>query len=42
MESALHQVVRSIERSFEAGVVALGTFVDIDGAFDNTNVEAIG
>lgn len=40
-DSALHCLVSKIEKSFEFGEVALGCFMDIEGAFDNTGFEVI-
>ena len=40
-ESALHRLLDPIERSLESGEFALGVFVDILGAFDNTPFDLI-
>jgi hypothetical protein len=40
-DSALHSLVARVEKSFEYGEIALGCFMDIEGAFDNTNFEVI-
>lgn len=40
-DSALHSLVSEVERSFEIGEVALGCFMDIEGAFDNTSFQVI-
>jgi len=40
-DSALHKLVSRVEQSLVIGEVALGCFMDIEGAFDNTNFEAI-
>lgn len=40
-DSALHSVVRTIERSMESKQYTLATFVDIEGAFNNVHTEAI-
>ena len=36
MESALHIVVMRIEKQMETGGYALGTFLDMDGAYNAT------
>jgi len=41
INSALHNLVAKVERSFGVGEVALGCFMDIQGAFNNTNFEVI-
>lgn len=40
-DSALHKLVAKVERSFEVDKIALGCFMDIEGAFDDTNFEII-
>ncbi|XP_054286901.1 uncharacterized protein LOC129002833 [Macrosteles quadrilineatus] len=40
-ETALHQLVSKIEKALESSEVALGAFLDIQGAFDNTGTPAI-
>ena len=40
-ETALHNVVLRIERALENKDLALGAFIDIEGAFDQTSFEAI-
>jgi ribonuclease HI len=40
-ETALHEVVRVIETSLEHSQYTLGAFLDIEGAFNNVNIEAI-
>jgi hypothetical protein len=40
-ETALFQVVKRLERSLEHKEVALGAFLDIEGAFDNTSFKTI-
>lgn len=41
-ESALHQVVGQIEEAIHQKGSCLGTFIDIEGAFDKTNFSSIG
>lgn len=40
-DTALHQLTEKIESSLKNGEVALGCFMDIEGAFDNTEFEVI-
>lgn len=40
-ESALHDLVRSVEKAIDYKEIALCAFLDIEGAFDNTPHEAI-
>jgi hypothetical protein len=40
-ETALFQVVQRLEKSLEHKEIALGAFLDIDGAFDNTSFKTI-
>lgn len=40
-ESALHQLVGRIEKALEHKEIALGAFLDIQGAFDNTSSAAV-
>ena len=40
-ETALHKVVRTIERRMAKKGFVLGTFLDIEGAFDNVSFKAI-
>lgn len=40
-ESALHMVVSRIEEAIEEKGICLGTFIDIEGAFDKTNFSSI-
>lgn len=40
-DTALHQMIRKIESMLSNGKVALGCFMDIEGAFDNTDFEVI-
>lgn len=40
-EAALHKVVHKIEKALHFKEFALGAFIDIEGAFDNTSFEAI-
>ncbi|XP_073966168.1 uncharacterized protein [Choristoneura fumiferana] len=40
-ESALHAVVSRIEEAIENKSMCLGTFIDIEGAFDKTNFSSI-
>jgi hypothetical protein len=41
MDTALYQVVQRLEKSLEHTEIALGVFLDIEGAFDNTSFDAI-
>jgi len=41
METALFQVVHRLEKSLEHTDIALGAFLDIEGAFDNTSFNTI-
>ena len=36
METALHQLVVRVEKAFDQKELALGAFLDIEGAFNNT------
>jgi hypothetical protein len=38
-ETALHSLVYKIEWVLKAGLVALGAFLDTEGAFDNTTFQ---
>jgi hypothetical protein len=40
-ETALFQVVQRLEKSLNHREIALGAFLDIEGAFDNTSFNAI-
>ena len=40
-ETALHKIVSKIERTIINSGMALGTFLDIEGAFDNVTFSAI-
>ena len=40
-DSALHGIVARVEKSFQYKEVALGCFMDIEGAFDNTSFDVI-
>ena len=40
-DTALYQVVQRLENSLEHKEIALGAFLDIEGAFDNTSFDAI-
>jgi hypothetical protein len=40
-ETALFQVVHRLEKCLEHNQIALGAFLDIDEAFDNTSFNAI-
>ncbi len=40
-ETALHKLVQKIEKAILAQGMALGTFLDIEGAFDNVSFDAI-
>jgi hypothetical protein len=41
-ETALHSLVRRIESVLGHKIFALGAFLDVEGAFDNTSFEAMG
>lgn len=41
-ESALHAVVTRIEEALREKIICLGTFIDIEGAFDKTHYSSIG
>lgn len=41
-ESALHSVVAKIEETLQDKGICLGTFIDIEGAFDKTHYTSIG
>ena len=41
MDTALYQVVHRLEKCLEHKEIALGAFLDIEGAFDNTSFNAI-
>ena len=40
-DTALHQMTQKIEHMLKNGKVALGCFMDVEGAFDNTDFEVI-
>jgi hypothetical protein len=40
-ETALHRVVKHTEKSAEHSEIALGAFLDIEGAYDSTSFEVI-
>jgi hypothetical protein len=40
-ETALFQVVHRLEKSLKHKDIALGAFLDIEGAFDNTSFNAM-
>lgn len=40
-DSALHQLTQRIERMLNSGKIALGCFMDVEGAFDNTDFGSI-
>ena len=40
-ETALHTIVRKIENTLAVGQVLMCTFLDVQGAFDNTNFEVL-
>lgn len=40
-ETALHHLVKKIEKSIEKGETAMSIFIDIEGAFDNTAFDSI-
>ena len=41
VETALHKVALEIEKTISSGVFVMGTFLDIEGAFNNVTPEAI-
>jgi hypothetical protein len=41
-ETALHDLVSRIESALGHKIFALGAFLDVEGAFDNTSFEAMG
>lgn len=41
VETALHQLVVKIEKALDNKMFALGIFMDIEGAFDNTSYNSI-
>jgi hypothetical protein len=41
MDTALFQVVQSLEKCLEHKEIALGAFLDIEGTFDNTYFKTI-
>src|SRR3978361_1748000 len=40
-ETALHKLTKRLEKTLDCGEVALGAFLDIEGAFDNTTFQSI-
>ena len=40
-EAALHQVVSTIEKALETKEIAIGAFLDIEGAFDRTTCDVV-
>ena len=40
-DTALHQLTRRVEEMLGKGKIALGCFMDVEGAFDNTNFTVI-
>ena len=40
-KTALHELVRQIEIAIDYKEIALAVFLDIEGAFDNTNIDSI-
>lgn len=40
-DTALHQMIHKIELMLNNGKIALGSYIDIEGAFDNTDFEVI-
>ena len=40
-ETALHHLIQRVEKTLEHKEVALGAFLDIEGAFDNTSFNSI-
>ena len=41
METALHQIVVRVEKALNEQEVALGVFLDIEGAFNNTSYDSM-
>jgi len=41
VETTLHQLVVRVEKALDQQEIALGVFVDIDGAFDNTSCDSM-
>jgi hypothetical protein len=41
VETALHQLVVRIKKALDQQVAALGVFLDIEGAFDNTSYDSM-
>jgi hypothetical protein len=41
METALHQLVVRVEKALDQQEVALGVFLDIEGAFNNTSYDTM-
>jgi hypothetical protein len=40
VETALHQLVVRVEKALDQQEIALGVFLDIDGAFNNTSYDS--
>jgi len=41
VEVALHQLIVQVEKALDQQEIALGVFLDIDGAFDNTSYDSM-
>ena len=41
VETALHQLVVRVEKALDQQEIALGVFLDIEGAFDNTSYDSV-
>ena len=41
VETALHQLVVQVEKALDQQEIALGVFLDIEGAFDNTSYDSM-
>ena len=41
VETALHQLVVRVGKALDQQEIALGVFLDIDGAFDNTSYDSM-
>jgi len=41
VETALHQLVVRVEKALDQQEIALGVFLDIEGAFNNTSYDSM-
>jgi len=41
VETAIHQLVVRVEKALDQQEIALGVFLDIEGAFDNTSCDSM-